>query len=594
MQRREWQSLNGPWQFAIGGGALHPSAIPAWDREIIVPFAPESAASGIDDRTLGPDVWYRRTIDYTRRDDVRLLLHFGAVDYEARVWVDGRFVGSHQGGHTPFTFEITDALKDGDQHEIAVWAHDDPQGLAQPRGKQDWQDEPHSIWYPRTTGIWQTVWIEEVPRRRLGDVRLTPHLDSWAIGFEGRLEGPGRGEELRVRLRLSVGERVLADDEYEVHDEEVHRRIALADPGIDDSRNALLWSPESPTLIRAEVWLLDGDRVVDEVRSYTAMRGIDLERGRLLLNNRPYRMRLVLDQGYWPDTLMTPPNEEALIRDIELTKAAGFNGVSKHQKVEDPRFLYWADVLGLLVWEEMPSAYRFTRDSVERLTREWVEVIARDSGHPCIVVWVPFNESWGVPDLPNVETHRSFVQALYHLTRTLDPSRPVVGNDGWESTATDILTIHDYESDPARLLARYSRAAGIELPESLRSAFPAGRVITLDDHPHEGQPVVLSEFGGIACRMADAPDDAWGYSVTGSSDELLASYEELLAAVNEVEAFAGFCYTQLTDTFQEANGLFTAERQPKFDLRAMHRATRGFRRPPGEVPVGAAQRPSRP
>ena len=177
----------------------------------------------------------------------------------------------------------------------------------------------------------------------------------------------------------------------------------------------------------------------------------------------------------------------------------------KHQKVEDPRYLYWADVLGLLVWEEMPSAYRFTRDSVERLTREWVEVIDRDSGHPCIVVWVPFNESWGVPDLPNVEKHRSFVQALYHLTRTLDPSRPVVGNDGWESTATDILTIHDYESDPARLLARYARTPGGGLPEALRSAFPAGRVITLDEHPHDGQPVVLSEFGGIACRTTDEP-----------------------------------------------------------------------------------------
>ncbi|MGC5170517.1 glycoside hydrolase family 2 TIM barrel-domain containing protein [Microbacterium sp. DT81.1] len=591
MQRREWQSLNGIWEFAVAGGVEHPSAIPAWDRQIIVPFAPESVASGIDDRTLGADVWYRREIEYTRRENVRLLLHFGAVDYRARVWVDGRFVGQHEGGHTPFWFDITDALKKNREvHEIAVWAHDEPQGLAQPRGKQDWQDEPHSIWYPRTTGIWQTVWLEEVPSRRLSDVRLTSHLDRWTLGFEARLYGPDRGEDLRVRLRLSVGDRLLADDLYDVQEEEVHRRVALADPGIDDSRNELLWSPDSPTLIRAEVWLLDGDQVMDEIRSYTAMRGVNLQRGRMLLNNRPYPMRLVLDQGYWPDTLMTPPSEEALIRDIELTKAAGFNGVRKHQKVEDPRYLYWADVLGLLVWEEMPSAYRFTRDSVERLTREWVEVIDRDSGHPCIVVWVPFNESWGVPDLPNVEKHRSFVQSLYHLTRTLDPSRPVVGNDGWESTATDILTIHDYESDPARLLARYARTPGGGLPEALRSAFPAGRVITLDEHPHDGQPVVLSEFGGIACRTTDEPGGAWGYSVTGSSQELRATYEQLLSAVHESEMFAGFCYTQLTDTFQEANGLFTAQREPKFDIRAMHRATRGVRQHPAEVPVEAVDR----
>jgi beta-galactosidase/beta-glucuronidase len=584
MQRRTWRNLNGPWQFAVQAGAEHPSDITSWDREIMVPFAPESAASGIDDRTLGADIWYRRSFEHDRRGAGRLLLHFGAVDYRARVWVDGRFVGIHEGGFTPFTFDVTDALKDRPDHEVAVWAHDNPQGLAQPRGKQDWQDEPHSIWYPRTTGIWQTVWLEEVPRRRLADVRFLPRLDQWAVGFEARLHSPTPDIDLQVRLRLSVGDRVLADDRYEVRESEVHRTIALADPGIDDSRNALLWSPESPTLIRAEVWLLDGDDVIDEVRSYTAMRGVSLQRGQILLNNRPYRMRLALDQGYWPDTLMTPPSDDAIVRDIELAKAAGFNGVRKHQKIEDPRFLYWADVLGLLVWEEMPSAYRFTRDSIERLTREWVEVLGRDIGHPCIVVWVPFNESWGVPDLPNVQTHRSFVQALYHLTRTLDPSRPIVGNDGWESTATDILTIHDYESDPSRLLARYSGANGHDLPAALRATLPAGRVVTLDDYPHQGQPLVLSEFGGIACRT-DQSAGGWGYSVTDSSAQLQAAYEDLLAAVSEIPAFAGFCYTQLIDTFQEVNGLFTAEREPKFDVEAMSRATRGLRQPPAETSI---------
>ena len=251
-------------------------------------------------------------------------------------------------------------------------------------------------------------------------------------------------------------------------------------------------------------------------------------------------------------------------------------------------------MLGLLVWEEMPSAYRFTRDSIQRITREWVEVIDRDMGHPCIVVWVPFNESWGVPDLPDVQTHRSFVQAIYHLTRTLDPSRPIVGNDGWESTATDILTIHDYEHDPARLLARYAATNGSDLPDAVRTAVPAGRLITLDEHPHEGQPLVLSEFGGIACRVTGGTDGGWGYSVTASSAELRRAYEELLAAVNEIEAFAGFCYTQLTDTFQEMNGLFTADREPKFDVQAMSRATRGSRQPPTEVPVEVADRAADP
>ena len=325
MQRRTWTSLDGQWELAVGGGVEHPSAVTKWDRSITVPFAPESSASGIDDRTLGPDLWYRRTIEYTRRGDARLLLHFGAVDYQARVWVDGRFVGSHEGGFTPFTFDITDALKNRSSHEIAVWAHDEPQGLAQPRGKQDWRDEPHSIWYPRTTGIWQTVWLEEVPRQRLIDLRLVPQLERWSIMMEAQVQAAESSNGLQLRLRLSAGDRVIADDLYRMTDATLHRTIALEDPGIDDFRNELLWSPESPTLIRAEVWLLEGDEVIDEVRSYTAMRGVALQRGRILLNNRPYPLRLVLDQGYWPDTLMTPPSEEAIVRDIELAKAAGFD-----------------------------------------------------------------------------------------------------------------------------------------------------------------------------------------------------------------------------------------------------------------------------
>jgi beta-galactosidase/beta-glucuronidase len=327
--------------------------------------------------------------------------------------------------------------------------------------------------------------------------------------------------------------------------------------------------------------------VIDEVRSYTALRGVALDRGRFLLNNRPYTLRLVLDQGYWPDTLMTPPSEDAIIRDIELVKAAGFNGVRKHQKIEDPRFLYLADRMGLLVWEEMPSTYRFTRQSVQRTTREWMEVLERDLGHPCIVAWVPYNESWGVPNLPSNPAHRDAVEALFRLTKTLDPSRPVVGNDGWEASATDIIGIHDYDDQPQRLLDRYH---GTESPiaDVLASGWPGGRVLTLTDHPHRGQPIVLSEFGGIAhadARGGAAEPGKWGYSTVTSAEDLERRYGALLDAVNRVEAFAGFCYTQFTDTFQEANGLFYADRTPKFPLEAMHRHTRQGAGQPHEVPL---------
>jgi beta-galactosidase/beta-glucuronidase len=261
--------------------------------------------------------------------------------------------------------------------------------------------EPHSIWHPRTTGIWQTVWIERVPATWIDMVRWTSNLEPWDIDLQVRLQGERR-DDLRLRVEMYAGDQFLVDDTYVVIAGEVHRRIALSDPGIDDYRNELLWNPSAPTLIQAQLQLLNnGGRQLDIVQSYTALRSIGVQGDRFVLNGRPYQLRMVLDQGYWPETGLTAPSDDALRRDVELAKRMGFNGVRKHQKIEDPRYLYWADVLGLLVWEEMPSAYRYTKSSIERLTREWGEAINRDISHPCIVAWVPFNESRGVPDLPD-------------------------------------------------------------------------------------------------------------------------------------------------------------------------------------------------
>ena len=290
---------------------------------------------------------------------------------------------------------------------------------------------------------------------------------------------------------------------------------------------------------------------------------------RFVLNGRPYRLRMVLDQGYWPQSGMTPPDDDALRRDVELARAMGFNGVRKHQKIEDPRYLYWADRLGLLVWEEMPSAYRFNRASVERTTREWMAVLRRDSSHPCIVAWVPFNESWGVPNLPMNADERHYVRALYSLTKTLDPSRPVVGNDGWESVATDIIGIHDYDADAEALMRRYQ--AEEILPRLFKRERPGGRTLVLEGDRHLEQPIVLSEFGGIA--LAPGARGTWGYSRASSPDDLAARYTSLLNAVASMGVLSGFCYTQFADTYQEANGLLYADRTPKFPLRAIAAAT---------------------
>ncbi len=574
MQRSNWTSLNGVWRFCYDDTHKFtlPSQIESWPLEITVPFPPESNASGIGDKRFHSLCWYERDFDCSPTPG-RVLLHFGAVDYAARVWVNGYLAAIHEGGHTPFWADITHMLRSSGNQTVTVRVEDDPHDLAKPRGKQDWQLEPHSIWYPRTTGIWQTVWIEHVPCTYIEKIRWTPEVERYAIGFEARIVGD-LANDFSVDVCLRHGQRILAHDRYQVVDGAADRSIVLSDPGIDDYRNELLWSPEQPTLLDATVRLMRGEEVVDEFVSYTALRSVNILRDRFMLNGRPYMLRLVLDQGYWPDTLLAAPGDDALRHDVELAKAMGFNGVRKHQKIEDPRYLYWADRLGLLVWEEMPSAYRFTRSAIKRTVREWTEVIERDYSHPCVIVWVPFNESWGVPELPTIDKQRHAVQALYHLTKTLDATRPVIGNDGWESSATDIIGIHDYESDPEHLRQRYGAEI---LPEQLFDRRrPGGRILTLDGYPHRGQPIMLTEFGGIAFAKDPLAEikQTWGYSIARDAIEFRQMYSKLMDTVIHTALFSGFCYTQFADTFQEANGLLYADRTPKIPIEDIEKITR--------------------
>lgn len=570
--RDNWLSLNGEWEFAFDDAMRYrsPRDPIVWTHRITVPFAPEAPASGIGDQGFHSICWYRRSFDMPSRGP-RTMLHFGAVDYVARVWVDGTLVVEHQGGHTPFSADITDALAEGDRHTVVVRVEDDPVDLEKPRGKQDWQLQPHSIWYPRTTGIWQTVWIEQLPLTYIRSLRWTPQFDGFEIGCEITAAG-SPCERLVVELKLWHGSTLLAEDRYALIAHEANRKVLLSDPGIDDSRNELLWSPERPTLFDAELTLSCDGVVLDTVRSYTALRSVTINRDRFMLNGRPYPLRLVLDQGYWPDTIMTAPSDAALRRDVELAKAMGFNGVRKHQKIEDPRYLYWADKLGLMVWEEMPSTCAFSSRAISRMVAEWTEAIERDYSHPCVIVWVPFNESWGVPNLTSMQAHRNAVEALYHLTRMLDATRPVIGNDGWEASATDILGIHDYDSDAQRLKARY------EVTDPVRTLFdqrrPGGRILTLDGFPHRGQPIVLTEFGGIAFDVNPAARATWGYARAHTAESFQRHYRELMAVANETAMFSGFCYTQFADTFQEANGLLNADRSPKIALEQISAATR--------------------
>jgi beta-galactosidase/beta-glucuronidase len=575
LERAEWINLNGEWDFAIDvEGRLRDPRDVVWDSKILVPFSPETPASGIGNTGFYQAVWYRRTFEPPALSATqRLILHFGAVDYEAHVWVNGSLCAKHQGGYTPFCADITEYLIGTGPQTIVVQAEDDPTDLSKPRGKQDWQLEPHSIWYPRTTGIWQTVWLERVPGTYIGYLRFTPVFERWEIGFEAHLSGTRR-DGLRMSIKLNFRDQLIADDTYTVVAGEVNRRIALSDPGIDDYRNELLWTPTSPNLIDVDIKLWSGrGELIDQAQSYTALRSIGVQGDRLVLNGRPYHLRMVLDQGYWPETGLTPPDDDALRRDVELAKDMGFNGVRKHQKIEDPRYLYWADALGLLVWEEMPSAYRYTKQSIERLTCEWFKVIERDTSHPCVISWVPFNESWGVPDLPDSPAQRHYVQSLYHLTKTLDPTRPVIGNDGWESVATDIIGIHDYDDQPERLGRRY--ATDEVLPRLFKRERPGGRLLLLGEEAHSGQPIMLTEFGGIA--FSPNPEETWGYSRSDTQEAFAERCMELISVVRSLQVLAGFCYTQFADTYQEANGLLYADRTPKIPIEDISLAVQGPR-----------------
>jgi hypothetical protein len=344
----------------------------------------------------------------------------------------------------------------------------------------------------------------------------------------------------------------------------------------------LLWSPSNPNLVDAVVEVVQDGGAVDTVRSYFGFRSVGIEDGRFLLNGQPFFLRLALEQGYWPQSHLAAPSAEALRREVELVKELGFNGVRIHQKVEDPRFLEWCDRLGLLVWAEMPSAFEFAPRAVERVTREWLEVVRRDRSHPCVVTWVPLNESWGVWDIGEVEEQRHYATALYHLTKALDGTRPVISNDGWEHTESDIWGVHDYGAHGDSLTARYGSAEAVARVLSDRR--PGRKRVVLGDPVDRGQPVVLTEFGGLS--YAPSEGQKWfGYATVGSAEELEDRLRELVGAILDSSELAGFCYTQLTDTEQERNGLLTEDRLPKLPVEVVREIlTRPARAiPPEEI-----------
>lgn len=558
-QRADWLTLNGHWQFDfddenVGVSEHWERGQRAFARTIVVPFPFESRLSGIANTSFHPYAWYRRTFTLPEGwSGRRVLLRFGAVDYHADVWVNGSKAGEHEGGNTPFVFDITPMLTTG-PNTVTVRAFDPPTDRYIPRGKQFWEPESKSIFYTRTSGIWQPVWVEAAGDSYLEDVRITPTLDG-IVRVEAHVARPQ--PDLELVAHIALGGRELATGSGLVDGSRALVAAAIHNPK--------WWSPRSPDLYDVTFELRRNGSTLDRVVSYFGFREVGVDRNRMTLNRDPFYLKFALDQGYWPDGVLTAPDDEAFQYDIRTAKEMGFNGVRKHQKVEDPRFLYWADRMGFLVSGEMANAYEFDDEYVRRFTREWMDALARDYNHPSIVIWAPINESWGTPNLRD-RREASHLESLYGLTHSLDSTRLVIDNEGWEHTGgTDLFAIHDYAPSGDVLFEKYRELGkpGTDVPDNSEAALIPG-------YRYNGTPLYLSEFGGIAFIPPghQVPEQAWGYAgVEKTPGAALARLRGLYQAIARIPAIGGVCYTQLTDVEQEVNGLMTFDRKPKFDVK---------------------------
>jgi beta-galactosidase/beta-glucuronidase len=563
--RSDWLCLNGEWEFEVdvrNTGGKRGLCDRALGLRIQVPFCPESPLSGIGRTDFMNAVWYRRSVRIPDAWKGRtVLLHFQAVDYDATVWVNGAEVMRHRGGFTSFTCDLNGVAGPGDTATIVVRARD-LKGQIKPQGKQSPRRENFSCMYTRTTGIWQTVWMEPVPRTYLHRTRITPDV----AGGRFRLVQPLSENTSGYRLRA-----ILTDEAGEVARSEVRADIDLAphlDLLIPEARRRL-WSTDDPHLYRLTLALIDtaGD-AIDTVESYAGLRSVSIEGRAVKLNGKPVFQRLVLDQGFYPDGILTAPNDEALRRDIGLAQAAGFNGARLHQKVFEERFLYHADRLGYLCWGEFGDwnyADLNTRNAT--YVEQWCEALMRDFSHPCIIGWCPQNETMQVME-DGITKLDDVMHALYHATKLADPTRPVLDSSGYSHRVRgcDIYDSHNYEQDPARFR---EHNAGTRAGSPFVNTHNERQASV----PYAGQPYFVSEFGGIWWNPDLAKGEAsWGYgSRPRSIEEFHARFKGLCDILLDDESMFGYCYTQLTDVFQEQNGVLFFDRRPKFDLDRLRR-----------------------
>ena len=554
-ERSEWVNLNGQWSytfdFARSGMDRELFRSEGFDGQITVPFAPQSELSGVGFTDFIPEMWYQRRLEIPADwDGKRILLHFGAVDYIASIYIDGKIAGRHWGGSSSFTIDITRLVNAGKTHNLVIRVEDDERSGEYAKGKQCGRYASFGCEYTRTTGIWQTVWMEAVHKNGLKDVYVIPDLDQSRFVFRPEYHAVQQGQKLRIRI-LDNGKTVSEKTIPASAQSQAELTV----------KKVKTWSPEDPFLYDIEYDVLSAEgKVIDHVKAYAGMRKIQVIGNRLYLNDEPVYLRLVLDQGFYPDGIWTAPTDEALKRDIELSMAAGFNGARLHQKIFEPRFHYWADRLGYLTWGESASwGANINRiGSARNFLTEWEEAVVRDRNHPSIIMWTPFNETWEHPD--NREAAREacrFVSDIYDLTKDLDyrPCHDVSGN---YHVKTDIFSVHQYEQDPAKFTAWIAPVDGKVRQHDLKNR----------EVEYDGQPYLVDEYGGIKWVVGqEFSEISWGYgNAPKTIEEVYERMEALTDAILGFDHICGYCYTQLTDVEQEQNGIYNYDRTEKFDM----------------------------
>ncbi len=538
-ERASWLNLNGEWDFEFDFGNSKGEAgimeRKDWETKIIVPFCPESKLSGIEYTDFIPAVWYRRNFDITAAQlSGNVLLHFGAVDYDAKVYINGKKAGEHKGGYASFKFDITEFVKEG-ENEIIVHAVDDVRNPLVPRGKQSQLLKSHGCDYTRTTGIWQTVWLEFVPKTYIKSFKLFPDYVNGTIGISAVVEGDGEFTASASYEGKAMGSFTKAAKSTitgEIKLDEIH-----------------LWEPGCGRLYDLRL-SFNGD----EISSYFGLRSVKLDDYKFLINGKSVFQRLVLDQGFYPDGIYTAPTDEALENDIKISLAVGFNGARLHEKVFEQRFLYHCDKMGYIVWGEYGNWGLDWSNSLSlaAMLPEWCECVERDFNHPSIIGWCPFNETW---DINGRKQRDDVLRIIYRTTKLLDETRPCIDTSGHYHVETDIFDVHDYEQDVAVFASHYENLVS---EGKMYGYFP-------DRQTFDGGITFVSEYGGLQWSRGDR-GDAWGYgNAPKTEEEFIERYKGLTDILLDNEAIFGLCYTQLYDIEQEQNGLYYYDRTPKFD-----------------------------